>query len=298
MPAQCRKRQGWLHFRTETRHRTHARGLTLNVEWGEADSSSMNTNAFTDPLKQVAHRPWSLPTGTWRLRQRWKNLLFAHWPVPAAHVAASLPAGLEPDLFDGHAWLGVVPFSMDHVHTRMLGQSTATVPSTTAFHELNLRTYVRSRRTGRAGVFFYSLDCTSPLAVLGARTLFHLPYFLAAIRVTAQDGGIDYRSRRRLVLPAPVFEASYRPVGLPLAPAMPGSLEHFFTERYALFTTSFGKLLAGDIHHLPWPLQAAEAEIRRNELPAAHGFTLPSVAPILHFSRELYVNLWGLHREP
>jgi hypothetical protein len=50
----------------------------------------------------------------------------------------------------------------------------------------------------------------------------------------------------------------------------------------------------GHIHHLPWPLQAAEAEIERNELPAAHGIVLPNRAPVLHFARELHVYIWSL----
>jgi hypothetical protein len=50
----------------------------------------------------------------------------------------------------------------------------------------------------------------------------------------------------------------------------------------------------GHIHHLPWPLQAAEAEISLNELPAAHGIALPDRPPVLHFARELHVYIWSL----
>ena len=133
------------------------------------------------------------------MRQRWNNLLFAHWPVPPDAVARTLPAGLEVDTFHGQAWLGVVPFYMDRVRVRTLGQRTLSFPTTRAFPELNLRTYVRSRRTGKRGVWFYSLDAGSPLAVFGARIFFSLPYFPAAMTYgQTSDGTVTYTSRRRL----------------------------------------------------------------------------------------------------
>jgi len=42
---------------------------------------------------------------------------------------------------------------------------------------------------GRPGVWFFSLDCASMLAVIGARLGIHLPYFSAAIRMTRPDSG-------------------------------------------------------------------------------------------------------------
>jgi uncharacterized protein len=81
-----------------------------------------------------------------------------------------------------------------------------------------------------------------------------------------------------------------------LEPSRPGTLEHFLTERYCFFTSNRrGHLLTGDIHHTPWPLEAAEAEIELNDLPAAYGIYLPSASPILHYSRELVVYIWSLN---
>ena len=251
---------------------------------------------YDDDLAQTAHRPYPLPAGPWRLRQRWLDLLFAHWPIPAEELAPKLPAGLEPDLFDGSAWLGVVPFRMDQVRSRALGDLVVSVPGTTEFLELNLRTYVRSQKTGRAGVFFYALDCSSPLSVLGARTLFSLPYFPAAMGLVEKQGVIGYSSQRLLSAKPVRFGGSYGAAGS-IALSEPGSLEAFLTERYCLFTSFFGQLLVGEIHHLPWPLQPGFADIRLNELPAAHGFRLPDCAPVLHFAKELRVSLWGLGRE-
>lgn len=266
-------------------------------------------------LSTVAHRPYPLPAGDWRMTQRWSDLLFAHWPLVPDAIARLLPAGLEVDTFDNYAWVGVVPFWMDRVRTRTFGEHSLSIPSTADFCELNLRTYVRSRATGLHGVFFFSLDAASALAVLGARTLFHLPYFLASMeRRRESDGSIHYRSRRLFTHRSIRFEATYRSLrkrsfvqsktqatpqtsAAMTSPSAPGTLEHFLTERYCLFTPHAGRTLIGHIHHLPWPLETAEAEIRLNELPSAHGITLPNRAPVLHFARELQVFLWALREE-
>jgi uncharacterized protein YqjF (DUF2071 family) len=229
------------------------------------------------------------------MAQRWNDLLFAHWPIAADEMQVLLPAGLEVDTFDGYAWVGVVPFWMDRVRTRAVGEACVTVPGTAAFCELNLRTYVRSRGTGLRGVFFFSLDAASLLAVMGARTIFHLPYFFATMqRENSATGAIEYRSRRLFSRRSVRFEASYRGLGDVAGPSLEGSLEYFLTERYCLFTPHAGRVLTGHIHHLPWPLERAEAEIRLNELPAAHGITLPERPPVLHFARELEVYIWSL----
>lgn len=93
------------------------------------------------------------------------------------------------------------------------------------------------------------------------------------------------------------FEANYRGLGEVAGPSIDGTLEYFLTERYCLFTPYGGKMLVGHIHHLPWPLEQAEADIRVNELPAAHGIALPNRAPILHFARELNVYIWSLRED-
>ncbi len=251
-------------------------------------------------LAHTAHRPYALPTRKWRLRQRWRDLLFCHWPISPAAIQALLPPGLEVDTFDGAAWAGVIPFWMDHVQTRTLGRHTLSFPTTTTFPELNLRTYVRSRVSGLGGVFFFSLDCSSPLAVFGARTLFHLPYFPASMQRIPQGDATLYRSRRLFAGRRPAtYDATYGPLpnATPLPKSQPGTLEYFLTERYCLFTPFAGRTLVGHIHHLPWALESAHAEIRLNQIPSAHGITLPQVQPVLHFSREIQVLLWGLRTD-
>jgi uncharacterized protein YqjF (DUF2071 family) len=240
-------------------------------------------------IDDVAHRPWPLPDGPWFMTQSWHDLLFAHWPVDARELQEKLPAGLPLDTYDGQAWIGIIPFHMTNVAPR----GVPSIPFVSAFPELNVRTYVTLH--GKPGIYFFSLDAGSSLAVAAARTLFHLPYFAATMRVEEANGGVTFHSQRETRMAGVAeFAATYRPVG-PVQPPKRGTLEHFLTERYCLYTvdSSFhAKRL--DIHHWPWPLQAAEARITTNTMADAAGIRLPSTAPLLHFSKRQDMVAWPL----
>ncbi len=240
-------------------------------------------------LDEVAHRPWPLPDGPWFMTQSWHDLLFAHWPVDARALQETLPAGLPLDTYEGQAWLGIVPFHMTNVAPR----GVPSVPFVSAFPELNVRTYVTLH--GKPGVYFFSLDAGSSLAVAAARTLFHLPYHAAAMRVEERDGGIAFHSARETKMEgAAEFAATYRPVG-PVQRPVPGTLEHFLTERYCLYTLDAAfRAKRLEIHHAPWPLQAAEARITINTMADAAGIRLPATAPRLHFAKRQDMVAWPM----
>lgn len=239
-------------------------------------------------LDQTAHRPWPLPAGPWVMQQTWYNLLFAHWPIAVEALRAHIPEPLEIDTFNGQGWLGVVPFGMSNVYPRF----TVPVPGISHFLELNVRTYVRLGQ--RPGVYFFSLDAANPLAVEVARRWYQLPYFNARMRMRADGEWINYASRRthRGALLAE-FRGRYRPVG-EVYHAQPGSLEHWLTERYCLYTLTQGQVYRGEIHHGPWPLQPAQAEIELNTMAEAHGLNLPARPPLLHFARWIQTMEWAI----
>ena len=243
-------------------------------------------------LARLDHRPWPIPERAWTWRQSWLDLLFAHWPVSAATLRPLVPAELEIDEHDGTSWVGVVPFRMADVARRPLPP----LPGISAFPELNLRLYVRHQ--GKAGVWFLSLDAANWLVVRAARQLFHVPYVWAGIAF-GPEGETGFRlASSRLDAPRALgFEAAYRPCSEPFE-ATPGSLDHWLTERYCLYARSAGgELFRVDVHHGPWPLHRAEAEIRRNELGRPHGLDLESAPPAqLHFSRGVEVVAWGAER--
>ncbi len=241
---------------------------------------------------RTSYRPRPLPSGRWALTQRWNDVLFAHWPVPAARVAALIPAGLQVDTFQGSAWLGVVPFWMDRIKVR----GVPPIVGARSFPELNLRTYVRDPRTGAAGVYSLSLDASNLLAVAVGRTFYNLPYHWSDIHLEQRtEREFVFQSRRRLRREPMEFKARYRGLGptRKLAEMHPGSLEYFLTERYCLFTSDrAGRPIRANVHHVPWPLEDAEADIERNDLAAAFGITLPDEKPVLHYSRRLAVYIW------
>lgn len=237
----------------------------------------------------MGHRPFPLPREPWLLFQSWRDLLFAHWPVPVWQLRALVPESLEIDAHEGQAWVGLTPFRMVGLRPRGLPP----VPRLSSFPEMNLRTYVRHR--GRTGIHFFSLDAASRLAVLGARLSYRLPYYYAAMAAIRKDGWIAYRSHR-LGTPGAELVARYRATGPVFRPA-PGSLERFLVERYALFAVpSRGTVLRAEVHHLPWELQPAEAELTRNTVPAAHGIELPPDPPLLHFAARQDTLVWPRHR--
>lgn len=237
-------------------------------------------------MESTAHRPWPMPRGPWLMTQSWHDLLFAHWRVDVSEVRQAVPAAFDLDLFDGEAWLGVVPFHMTNVGLR----ATPAVPWISAFPELNVRTYVRVAE--RAGVYFFSLDAARWLAVAAARTLLNLPYYTADMTVERRPDGLRYESVRRTRERAE-FKATYAPTSEPFT-ASPGSIEHFLTERYCLYHHNRqDHPYRLDIHHRPWSLQSARATITMNTMAAGGHLTFEGAPALLHFAQRQDVVAWA-----
>jgi uncharacterized protein len=241
-----------------------------------------------DPTGESSHRPWPLPREPWIMAQRWSDLLFAHWPVTVEILRQAVPEVLPLETFEGSAWISIASFYLSHLRPHWLPAP----PVLAEFPELNLRTYVSLG--GKPGVYFFSLDAGSALAVAAARALYHLPYFRADMRVRRDTGGVvSYVSRRtdRRGRPAE-FRARYRPVG-PVQRSAPGSIDHWLSERYCLYAVDgASRVYRADIHHRPWPLQPVEAEVEVNTISNAAGIGLAEGAARLAFSANLDVVVW------
>jgi uncharacterized protein YqjF (DUF2071 family) len=221
------------------------------------------------------------------MQQTWHDLLFAHWPIPSGAMRSLVPPQLMLDTFDGQCWVGVIPFHMSGIRRRGL----PAMPGLSGFPELNVRTYVI--HGGKPGVYFFSLDAANLPAVWAARAFYHLPYFHADMTTGESAGMVHYASHRRGARAE--FRGSYRPTG-EIRVGSPGSIEHWFAERYCLYTAHRGQVYRGEIHHQSWPLQAAEAELETNTVAAAGGISLPGANPHLLFARRLDVVIWPLER--
>ena len=215
-----------------------------------------------------------LPDRPPAVHMTWADIAFAHWRVPVEAMRRLVPGELEIDTHDGHAWVGLIPFTMQACSFRGVPR----LPGLHDFLECNVRTYVRHR--GVPGVWFFSLDAASRLAVIGGRVAWGLNYRLARFQRSVDDGTIRYALTRnrgdgdgRL---------DWTP-GSALPPHASGSLEHFLVERYHLYAIRRGRLIRGRVDHAPWPLRAATAESVDTGLVRAAGLEV-SGPPIMHCS--------------
>lgn len=231
------------------------------------------------------------PPGKPIMYQTWAKLLFMHWPVPEDALRPLVPDRLAIDTFDDTAWIGVTPFTMWGVRPRGL----PALPFVSTSHEINVRTYVHYE--GVPGVWFLSLDASNPMAVLGARLGFGLPYFQALMTLDDRDQAIRFTSRRLHPGASPAtFEASWRG-GASLPPAPPGSRAFFLTERYCLYAMRGGHLFRTRIFHAPWPLCHAELDCFHSTMIESHGLPAPRDELLLHAqAAPLQVGVWPPER--
>jgi hypothetical protein len=253
----------------------------VRTQWVGADSI----------LFATAHRPWPLPTAPWIMTQRWNDLLFLHYSLDPDLLRAKVPEVLTLDTYRQRAWLTVTPFWINHLRP----PGVPSLPWLSHFNEINVRTYVSYE--GKPGVYFFSLDASNLSAVWGARVFYRLPYWQASMKVDGRGGPkIAFRSKRHHGPKPAELNCSYGPVGTRKFQAWPGSLEHFLTERYCLYTTTKKRLYRGDIHHLPWDLQEVLVELQENSMADTTGLRLPSHPELAFFARELKVLFWAPER--
>jgi hypothetical protein len=217
------------------------------------------------------------------LEMGWRHLLFENWPVDPEVMGAHLPDGLDPDEYDGSAWLSIVPFVNVAVRPKGLPERLGV-----RLPELNVRTYVT--RDGVPSVYFFSLDAQGVSSVLGARLFHHLPYYYARISLDRTDGRVRFRSRRRHPGARPAhYEGTYWPTDGPF-PAPEDPFGEFLVERYRFYTEAQdGSMRYTDVEHDPWTLYPADAEIGSNTLLSAHGFARPEADPTYYYSPGLDV---------
>jgi uncharacterized protein YqjF (DUF2071 family) len=219
--------------------------------------------------------------------QTWRDLLFAHWALDPAALRPAVPAQLPIDTFDGRAWIAVTPFEV----TGLRLHGTPPLPRLSRFAETNVRTYTTV--DGKPGIWFFSLDAASRLAVAAARLTYRLPYFHGRMSIERAAGQVAYATRRTAGEAA--LRLRYRATGPPRR-AAPGTLEYFLTERYCLYTVVGGTVRRTEIHHPPWALAQATAEIERNTMAAPLGFDLSADEPLLHFAARQDVVIWAPKR--
>ncbi len=219
--------------------------------------------------------------------QRWRDLLFVHWPIPVSALRPLIPSQLSIDTWEGVAYIGIVPFAMHDVLPTFL-------PKAMAFNflETNLRTYVHLQ--GREpGVWFFSLEAESWLAVQTARLTFGLPYHHATMQMQKQASEVTYSTHRKASNEAHL-RTRYT-IDTKLGPSIPGSFEHFLLERYLLFSVKGGNLYRGQVHHTPYPAyRAVVHELEESLVKAAGMPQTVGLPPIAHYSPGVDVEVFAL----
>lgn len=230
--------------------------------------------------------PASPTVGTAVMIQSWRRMAFLHWRYPVDVVQPLLPDGLAVQTCDGDAWISLLPFLMDDVRPPRL----PALPWLSRFAETNLRTYVHGP-DGGTGIFFFSLDAARLPAVVTARVGLGLPYRWSRMTVRVDGDEALYRGRR--LLPGPVG-AGYR-ARVRFGPAYRedelGELDHFLTARHRLYSSLFGRLIAVDVQHAPWPLRRADLVELRQDVVQAAGLPAPDSPPVLHASPGVSVRI-------
>ena len=193
--------------------------------------------------------------------QRWSKLTFIHWRVDAALLQRELPAGLTIEQFEGDAWLGVVPFSMERIRPWWAPP----VPGISWFLETNVRTYVVDE-DGIAGVWFFSLDANCRLAFNIARRFWHLPYHNTSMSLKSRSARDDEECTHiaytgiRNDCPAVGYDISVTIPRVSPRMAQPGTLDYFLLERYLLFAADpQRRIRIGRVHHLPYQFITPES---------------------------------------
>lgn len=241
--------------------------------------------AMSAELDRIAptRRPERPASGT----QRWRELLFVHWTFPIEEVRRLVPEPLQIDAWDGRGWVGAVPFVMEDIRASWMPRG-----AELDFLETNLRTYVH--HDGVPGVYFFSLEASSWLAVQAARAGWSLPYHHATMETKRTGDRFVYRSSRR-EMDGASFYAEWE-LGEVLGASAPGTLEHFLLERYVLYSLSRTKrLMQGRVHHVPYPAQRARVTRIEQDLVAAAGFGLERGCPpeTVHYAEGVDVEVFG-----
>lgn len=232
----------------------------------------------------------SRPDGVPLMYQSWRKLLFIHWRLPPELLRQHIPAPLEVDTFEGDAWVGITPFVVRNLRPVFL----PALPWVGDFNEINVRTYVHLN--GIPGVWFFSLDADSVMAVVGARAGYRLPYYTAEMSFREGEGIIRYTSKRTGNLTQPVeFRASWEKQET-LGEAHSDSLEFFLVERYCLYAADEGKVYRARIFHPPWRLRTAQLHGFDSTMIEAQGLPNPNGVPLLHYSESQDAAVWPLKR--
>jgi len=231
-------------------------------------------------LKPHVHRPCPVPEGRWVVYQEWNRTIFLHWKVPVNELREVLPPHLEPDTFEGEAWVSLVAFTVEKLHPRHLFP----FPPVSDFHEVNVRTYVTKGTI--PGIYFLSIEASRWLSAKLTRALSWLPYEKTKMHRSAQGAQQVYTS---LNSKAGFRFASQYVIGKPVG--RKSLLDRWLTERYAVYLERANHVYRFQVHHQEWPLYEAELKELHTEYRFGN-IRLNRPPALVHYSPGVEVLTW------
>ncbi|MCQ2000930.1 YqjF family protein [Arthrobacter zhaoxinii] len=206
------------------------------------------------------------------MAQTWAAAVFLHWRIDPSLAAPYMPPGVEPDVFHGSTWVGLIGFRAPETR---LGR--VPVPFFGSYTEINVRLYSRGR-DGSRGVLFRSLDASRLAPVLAARSL-HIPYVWSRCRPRRSGWGLGYdvarfgRQARSSFAVVPDYGRT-----------ADDDLSILLTARFGLHACLAGRTVFIPISHRPWPLHPARLTHLHDELVPAAGLPVEGPPDAVHYS--------------
>ena len=189
-------------------------------------------------LNTTNHRPWKMPTRSWKFYQEWNHAIFLHWQVELSELKKFVPKELEIDLFEGKPWVSLVAFTMEKIRPRFM----PAFSPVSNFNEINIRTYIKSKH--KTGVYFLSIEGGKRASCFLARAISELPYRYSKIK---RKPGSFVSENTTL---GDSIEIEFN-IG---QKQNKEELDDWLTERYALFQETKKAINEYEIHHLEWPI--------------------------------------------
>jgi uncharacterized protein len=211
------------------------------------------------------------------LLQRWRDVVFVHWPCEPDRLSGLLPDRLIPDTRDGVAWITLTPFAVRGSRPPVVPP----IPGVSSFIESNVRTYVIGP-DGRDGLWFFTLETDSLSTTVAARAALGVPYRWAIMKRRRSGNRVTYASRRRIGEPAP-WSCTTVDTSDDLRVA-DASMAAWLTGRWRAWIRTAGQLLTVAVEHEPWPMSDARLVDHADTLLASLGLPAPVGEPVVHSS--------------
>ena len=228
-------------------------------------------------LNKNRHRPWKIPNQNWKFYQEWNRTIFLHWQVDIEELKKFVPNEIEIDLFEGKPWVSLVAFTMEKIRPKYL----PAFPPISNFDEINIRTYVKFKN--KTGVYFLNIEGGKKLSCKISKLISELPYRFSKTKRTSNK----YSSSNSKY--GDEFNIDFS-----IGKKMEGKskLDHWLTERYALFQNTKTSINEFEIHHLEWEVKELKVKKLKVDYPS-FGKLINNKPDKIQYSDGVQVLAWG-----